>query len=148
MDPSGPMDPLPNPSVLRQKLEKVLGSSNQKELLTLLPQLPEPKRDIRVFGQSIAHLSAQVGWWTVVHELVDLYGCIPSNDEVDDLNGKTMLHYACDRDDAMIKTVNLLTRKCLFNPLEEDYNEETPLDLCTGQKKQSLKSLIGKSIVI
>ena len=140
------MDPLPNPCVLRQILEKALGCSKQEELRLLLPQLPEPKKDIRVFGQSIAHLSAREGWWTVVHELVDLYGCIPSNDEVDDLNGKTMLHYACDRDDAMTKTVDLLTRKCFFNPLEEDHNEETPLDLCTGMKKQFLKGLIGKSI--
>ncbi len=84
---------------IQLQLEKALGQHDSgNELSRLLPKLPEPKRDIKVFGQSIALLSAQAGWWDVVDQLVNKYGCIPFNDEIDPMNGRTILHYACDDD--------------------------------------------------
>ncbi len=132
---------------IQLQLEKALGQHDSgNELCRLLPKLPEPKRDIKVFGQSIALLSAQAGWWDVVDQLVNKYGCIPSNDEIDPMNGRTILHYACDDEKAKSKTVEMLTTVCLFNPMQEDNDQETPLYLSTGMKKQFLKDLIGNYI--
>ena len=130
---------------VQQQLEEALGgrNPNKKELLRVLLKLPETKKDVKVFDQSIALFCAREGWWDVIQTLVKKYGCIPSNDETDEMNGNTILHYACEDPGAIPDTIELLTETCLFDPLQKNHDNVTPLDLSTETKKRLLETLIG-----
>lgn len=131
---------------LEEQLENALGDPGDENLLRDL--LPKIRSSAKVFGYSIVYWAAKNKWWKMVVNDLANAGCFPSDSEVDEETGDTVLHVACVND-ANAKTVKYLTETCNLHPLKKNKFGETAYDVCSTdhEAKDLLKQIIGMPLL-